>query len=241
MSTTGPTTKEEERMSKSKRFRVPSSQDSEPSKKAFAQMLIGGMRSAGVSGDIPYDAEEYCLRDASGEPLDLEIAYREYCSTASQFRAGVLQHWVSALCGLTKQMPENFEDARPSLLPLVVERVFHDVDTLRTGLGGGEASDWPFQPIGEHLAVGLVHDMPKASPWIRQGTLNKWGVTFGDAMTIATENLKQLPYSITGPESGVYVFANRDDYDASRLLLLDVIRQLPLQGDPIAVAPRGTR
>jgi hypothetical protein len=89
------------------------------------------------------------------------------------------------------------------------------------------------------LAAGLVYDMHEAMRSIVQNDLDNWGVTFYEAMEVARENLKQLPQKFIGPEegSGVYLSANGDNYDASRLLLVDLIHQFNLDGDPIAMAP----
>ena len=88
-----------------------------------------------------------------------------------------------------------------------------------------------------------MYDMPDAMRSIVQDDLDNWGVTFYEAMEVAKENLKRLPQKFMGPEegSGVYLSANGDNYDASRLLLVDLIRQFNLHGDAIAMAPtRGT-
>ena len=225
-------------MSKFKRFRVTCERYSgAPSKDEFAKMFIDGIHHAGMSGDIHYDAEEFRLCIEDWIALELRNAYREYCLATSENRTKVLQHWVRAWCRSKIPIPADFENARHDLFPLVVERVFHDVDNLRMELEGDQSSDWPYEIIGEHLAVGLVYDLPETMLWIRQETLDKWGVTFVEAMKVATENLKQLPHVVNNPEPGVYVFDNHDDYDASRLLLPGVIRQLPVKGNPIAIAP----
>jgi hypothetical protein len=48
-----------------------------------------------------------------------------------------------------------------------------------------------------------------------------------------------LPCRFIGPEtgSGVYLSVTSDNYDASRLLLLDAIRQLDVEGELVAMAP----
>ena len=53
------------------------------------------------------------------------------------------------------------------------------------------------------------------------------------------ENLSSLPAKFIGPQSGegVYLSATGDSYDASRLLLTDIIRQFKVKGDPIAMIP----
>ena len=64
-------------------------------------------------------------------------------------------------------------------------------------------------------------------------------MTFYEAMEVARENLSALPAKFVGPQSGegAYLSATGDSYDASRLLLTDIIRQFKVKGDPVAMIP----
>ena len=225
-------------MAKYKRLMIaPEQYIDAPKPDEFANMLIAGLHRAGMRGDIRYDADEFCLRNEGWAPLKLANAYREYCTATSENRTKVLQHWVRAWLRSKQQMPEDFEDARHDFLPAVRARAFYASANLWAVVEGNDPPDWPYQPIGEHLAVGLVYDMPESMKMIWQKDLDKWGVKFDEVMEIAMNNLRQLPQEFDNPEQGVYVTVNHDDYDVSRLLFLDVIRQLRVNGDPIAVAP----
>jgi hypothetical protein len=96
-----------------------------------------------------------------------------------------------------------------------------------------------YQVIGEHLAVSLVYDLPEAMRSIVETDFERWGITLYEALEAASDNQRQLPHSFIGPEEGegVYLSATNDYYDASRLLLLDTIRQLRVKGDHIAMVP----
>ena len=67
---------------------------------------------------------------------------------------------------------------------------------------------------------------------ITQENLDGWGVTFYEAMEAARHNLTQLEHAFIGPKEGegVYLCAATDGYDSSRLILLDLIRQLRVAG-----------
>jgi hypothetical protein len=58
-------------------------------------------------------------------------------------------------------------------------------------------------------------------------------------LEVATENLKQLQHAFIGPEegTGVYLSMSHDNYDASRLLLLDMVRKMQVKGDAVAMIP----
>ena len=74
---------------------------------------------------------------------------------------------------------------------------------------------------------------------IPQASLDAWGVTFYEALEAATENLSSMEAKFVGPESGegAYLSATGDNYDSSRLLLKDAIRQFQVKGDHIAMIP----
>ena len=69
--------------------------------------------------------------------------------------------------------------------------------------------------------------------------LKRWRVTFYEALEAARENLTKLPSRFIGPKEGegVYLSATNDNYDASRLLLLDMIRGFQVKGEYVAMAP----
>lgn len=107
----------------------------------------------------------------------------------------MLQKWVRAWFVSEKNIPEEYEDVRPDLLPAVRGRAYYDVTRLRLQLAGNTTAEWPYQPLGEHLSVGLVYDMHEAMLTIRQEGLDNWGVTFYEAMEAARENLAQLQHA----------------------------------------------
>lgn len=210
-----------------------------PSEEQFAKMLMESIQRAGETGAIHFDPEEYALTNPNKGVLNLGNAYREYCSTPQDARQDVFDKWVRGWFVVGKPAPEDYEDVRHDLLPVVRGRAYFDLTELELVASGKSGLPCPYQPLGEHLAVGLVYDMREAMRSIQQEDLDAWGVTFYEAMEVAMDNLRQLPMQFIGPEkgSGVYLSANNDDYDASRLLLTDLIGRFNLDGDPIAMVP----
>ncbi len=135
--------------------------------------------------------------------------------------------------------PLRLEDVRPDLLPGVRSRSFFDLTSLRTEIEGGKRDPPPYQVLGEHFGVGLVYDTPELMGWMQQSKFDAWGITLYEALEIARENLKAHPAKFVGPQSGTgaYLSVTRDGYDASRLLLTDMIRAFKLKGEPIAMVP----
>ena len=60
---------------------------------------------------------------------------------------------------------------------------------LMMQLDGNVLGEIPYHPLGDHLAIALVYDLPEAMQTIGQERLDKWGVTLYEAMEVARENL----------------------------------------------------
>jgi hypothetical protein len=92
--------------------------------------------------------------------------------------------------------------------------------------------------VGEHLALSLVYDLPTSMRTIGQEDLDNWQVTLFEALEAARDNLLQIgSQAILYCGQGVYVSATGDNYDASRMVLLDRVRQLEVRGRHIAMIP----
>ena len=208
-----------------------------PTKDDFAKLMMDRIRQAGEKGKIVYEREDFSLR-GEGKAIAamfLTNAYTEYCSAPADARENVVKLWVRNWFGALKEMPEEFEDVKPDLLPVVRSRAHFEVNNLEFDAGRSLTYD----PLAEHFGIGVVYDLPDSMRSISQSNLDAWGVTFYEALEIAKENLMAIPSKFIGPESGegLYVSATGDSYDSSRLLLTDVIRQFRVKGDPIAMIP----
>jgi uncharacterized protein YtpQ (UPF0354 family) len=207
----------------------------EPTQDTFAQWVSDGIRKAGATCEIVYDPERFSLSqaDKDGTVMFLANAYQEYCSAAESIRPRIIQRFVRSWFIGAIALPESFEDLHPDLLPIVRTRYYFDL--TRTNAGRGTVL--PHQVLGEHLGIGLVYDLPQAMRSITQDNLDGWGVTFYEAMEAARHNLIQLQHAFIGPTQGegVYLCVANDGYASSRLILLDVIRQLRVAGDPVAM------
>jgi hypothetical protein len=209
-------------------------------KDKFAKLVMDGVRRAGETRKLDYDRQQFRLRPL-GEPwpiMNLGNMYDEFCSAAAEAREQVVRTAVRNWFADRKELPALFEDVHPDLLPSVRSRSYGEFTLLQLEVAGAVEANWPQHIIGDHLAVGLVYDMPDSMRLIQQGDLDDWGVTFYEALEAARDNLKQMPEQVfLSPRDGVYVSATGDNYDASRMVLLDVIRQLPVQGDYVAMIP----
>jgi uncharacterized protein YtpQ (UPF0354 family) len=212
-----------------------------PTKADFAKLMMDRIHQAGETGNITYDPEEDRIRGEGERAMVIFLgnAYTEYCAAAEDHREGILKHWVRNWFSAFRDLPEDFEDVKPDLLPVVRSRWHYELVSLSAELEGGRPEHGLYQTLAEHLAVGLVYDLPDSMRSISHANLEAWGVTFYEALEIARENLMKLPSKFIGPPSGegVYLSVTRDSYDAARLLLPDLIRHFQVKGDPIAMIP----
>jgi hypothetical protein len=110
---------------------------------------------------------------------------------------------------------------------------------LQAQIDGGDASklEIPEYEIGTHLVASLVYDLPEMMKSINKEQLDKWGVSYYEALEIARENLEQASFAYAQIGDGCYASATGDSYDACRLLLPAQIGRFQVKGDRIAMVP----
>jgi len=214
-----------------------------PGRDQFAKLVLAELRKSGSDTQLQYDREQFLIQRGRDGFINLANLYQEYCQSPRGQRPQVLDRFIRG-CLRTSgfELPEDFADVHPDLLPVVRSRFYLESVLLQSKARGGEAVAVPQQFIGEHLSLSLVYDLPQAMRSIIQDDLAKWGVTFYEAAEAARENLQQMgdvSFATLQDEGGdgVYISANGDNYDASRLIMLDLIRKMPVRGDYIAMVP----
>jgi uncharacterized protein YtpQ (UPF0354 family) len=214
--------------------------DKPPSKDRFAKQVIDAIRKAGEKDNIRYDREEFRLTgEGQGRHIcNLENIYREYCGANQQIRSILMRNFVRSWFAHEKGVPESFEDVNPDLLPVVRARGYYEVTSLQLRAQGMNDAGCPYRPVAEHLAVGLGYDLPESIVQIRQDNLTTWGVTFEQALEAACENLRGVSdQGLQEAAPGVWRSPWHDNYDAARLMLLDMVRSYPVEGDPVVMTP----
>jgi hypothetical protein len=214
-----------------------------PSREKFAQLVMAELRRMGHGVNLKFNSEQFLIERGSDGFVNLANLYHEYCQTPRGERAKVLDRFIRGCIGTTGfELPEDFGDVHPDLLPVVRSRFYLESVALQSRARGGEGLAVPQQTIGDHLSLSLVYDLPQAMRSIIQDDLDKWGVTFYEAIEAARQNLEQIgnvafaSLQSAGNE-GVYISTTGDNYDASRLVMLDLVRKFPVRGDYIAMVP----
>jgi hypothetical protein len=199
------------------------------------------IRGLGFGGKLNYDAENFKLDvgDGNHNALYLNNAYQEYLNAARAARAEVLRKFASLpLLSLEDREPP-LDEAKANLLPRVQSRAYHEQIRLRFSLRPGMAKTaFIHRPFAKDLVLDVVYDHPEMIQSVSARSLEEWGITFEQALAIAKENLwrrSNEPWEEVAP--GVHLSPWRDTHDAGRLYLHDLIWQLPVKGDHVAIAP----
>ena len=197
----------------------------------FARLLIERLRRGGETRPIEYDREDFllCIGD---DTYRLGNLFYYYTSYRGRRRDEYLCTQVRAWFVTQKGLPPCLTDVKADLLPKLESRAELDAEKLDR--------DWkaacPYQLIGEHLGLTLVYDLPDAFARLSESHLKKWGVSLDEAMTVARQNLLTLPMPVfVSPHPGVHVSRTGDNYDATRLILTEVVGELPVSGATIAM------
>jgi uncharacterized protein YtpQ (UPF0354 family) len=211
-----------------------------PDRDAFAAMIIEQLRRAGEKAEITYDAQAFRLR-VQGEHTNvanLNNLYGEYLRAGPAERARLVRNYVRSWFAPLKGLPEDFEDLHPDLLPSVRPRAYIELNLLRMRLQGIDHPAWPYRPLGRHLAVSLVYDLPESLVQLQQRHLDDWKVTFADALDRAVANLRGISghrFEEAGP--GVWRSPWQDNLDASRLVLPELLSGHDVEGEVVAMVP----
>ena len=139
----------------------------------------------------------------------------------------------------TAVIPDTLEDIGDDLLPVVRPLSFFEFNGLRLKIRGTEAAEnWPYQELADHLGVGLVYDLPRAMQHVMRDHIDAWGSSLYECLERARDNLREMcDLEFSRINDQVFLCSMSDDYDPSRLLLEDEIRELPVTGKPIAMVP----
>ncbi len=221
-----------------------------PGKTNFAQLLITALKKAGDAREIRYEESHFRLvffsKGEDSGVLNLSNLYHEYCAADKSDREARIREMVRAALSHLKEIPADFSDASHDIRPRLwtrgtFERLKLNQQFRRQQGGDGQNDadklDWPLEPVGEHLYLSLVYDLPESVRSISNDDLEQWGVTYREAREVALQNLRttELAYTSVGKE--LYVSATGDSYDATRLVLTALFGGLEIEGNPVAMVP----
>jgi hypothetical protein len=211
-----------------------------PSRDKFARMLQQAIEKAGEKEPILYDPERFCLH-SKGEgvnTLNLTNAYNEYCGASKEQKPSVVHNFVQTWFAHRKEMPDDFESARHDLLLGIRTRMVFEHTAMKMKMDGHAEFNWPYRALAESLGIGLIYDLPSSMVQVQQHLLDQWKATFEEAYEVACENLRGITkHTLNEVAPGVQASPWQDNYDPSRMLLVDYIRHHEVVGDPVVMVP----
>ena len=214
-----------------------------PSCKSMSLLPLPPRKSDGRSDpdDLQYNAAGgRILRRKDGEPggvINLGNMFHAYRQAPRSGRPEALRFFARATLAHARAVPEDYEAARPDLRARLWPLAALEKQRLRGLLGEPGGPDLPAEPVGEHLVATLAYDWPEAVQSLAADNLERWGVTYYEAMEDARRNLHESTLGYAAIGDGFFSFLSGDTYDATRLLLVDRVRTLEVRGRHVAMVP----
>lgn len=212
-----------------------------PSQEKFAAQLIRAIREVDANCQFEYDADEFRLvQQGNGATVNLANIYHEHCALPRRERKEHLNALAQVFAvSQDDKLPEDFDEARPNLRPRIYNRsTFAFIDLEHRLKGEPNELDIPLYPLGSHLYSSLAYDTEHAMRSISNEELDKWGVTYYEALEIACRNLDEASMAYTKLGGGFHSAVSGDSYDSARILLVDKVRSMEVEGDHIALVPQ---
>ncbi|MCE9556350.1 MAG: hypothetical protein K8T91_23625 [Planctomycetes bacterium] len=207
-----------------------------PSPEAFANLFMAELLRHGLAST--FDPANFYLRAADSQVINLGNFYKEHCLLPKEQRKDHIRKSVTACLVAQQDLPEEFEDAKPDLrIKLWCRATIEKLDLERMIEANKKGVDLPLQSVGEHLYATVVYDFPNSVRSVSSEEVSKWGVTPYEAMEVAKQNLAEDNFAFANIGDRLYAAVTGDSYDASRLLLVDLIRSLKVDGDHVAMVP----
>lgn len=207
----------------------------------FAKSFIAALQKAGDPRDAVYEAAQFRLvfsKDGEQQGvLNLGNLFAEFQQVEPEGQQQCLSELVRAALSHLKEMPEDFDAASYDIRPRLWARATFEQIRLRSRLSDQPAPDWPLEPIGDHLFLSLVYDLPESVRSIANQDLKEWGVTYWEAREVALQNLGETELVIASLGDELFASNTGDTYDATRMILPGLVQQLPVVGQPILMVP----
>ena len=205
----------------------------------YAAKLIPLLEKRRPGLRLHYDPATREITDRGGE-LAYHFAvgnvYREYLSVPAAQQADALEHVARSMSTMSsgaRDLP--LTDARARLRPVVRAGLYFEIDLQ---LGKATTDDGTLsEPLGDATAIGIGVDSPDSISLATVKQLASWKLSFAEAKDIAIANLRAMNLGFEKVAPGVWASAAHDNYDSSRLLLVDEINALGLAPPVVAMIP----
>jgi hypothetical protein len=133
-------------------------------------------------------------------------------------------------------VPESFDAARRVLSVRPMGALTMQLRHLRLALQGAAEAVDVVQPIAADLSVGMYLDLPDADLAVSAAQLARWGVTLPQALDAAVAAGFGHPVPRSQRIEAVHLYQDLR-FAGTALLRPELIRGLPVDGDPVILLP----
>jgi hypothetical protein len=209
-----------------------------PGRERFARSAVEALVASGVPRDaISYDPEHYEI-EVEDNRWYLDGAYRQACLAWPWQRRGIVRRLAAVHLQSRRAEEPSLDAVRDRLLPGVRHTWGLGFVALKARTEGREPLDVPGLPLGPWLRASVFVDHEQSTALVTAPDLERWGLSFEQALALASENLKARSTApLTALAEGLYHSPWQDFYDPSRLLLPELLAPLDLRGDPVVALP----
>lgn len=204
----------------------------------FAKIVAQSLRRCGDDRRATYDKANFrLLHTKEGKDAgvtNLVNLFKEYTAAPKEERSAMLIRVCKGFVN-RMEMPDDFEDVKPDLLPSLRNSSMLEIMRLEGEIAGKPALDPVHLSLTDELVVCIVYDLPSSMRFIVQEDLAKWDIAFYQALEIAQQNLIEREFRAISLGTNLFIIETDDAYDGTRLLLKDTIRNMKLDGLPIAM------
>lgn len=212
-----------------------------PSPERLARRIVKALGRSGAT-DVRRAAGsleiQFHSADGATVVLNLENLYRA-CRFSWPWRRKALRERYLRPYFEELEIPSTWAEAAPDVFPALRDTFGFEAVRIQRLIEKRETHDLPAgRLLSDRLAIYLVYELPEHTVPLSAEALNRWGVTFDQALQRALANFEdETEAKWNRPFPGVLVSAWNDDYDATRLLIGSILRDVELEGAPVAFVP----
>lgn len=204
----------------------------------FASDIIKIYHEKGFEGDFTWDRKTSTLKFDDGRLMNLKNMYEEHKNHSKEEIQNFINSFVQSIEESETEL--EWEHAKENIYPRIktqsdvaIRNLYFRSQGVADDVSGSEL--WP---LGADLVYELVLDSDVNITTISNDQIDKWGISIADANTLALENFKAVstdPFDEVSP--GLYRSSWEDNYDASRILLPELLAIYPVKGDLVVAIP----
>jgi len=203
----------------------------------FADIALDALRRTWPEHTFALEREKFQIRQSDGLLINLHNIFTDYRRADPAMRKQQLDRFVRGIVS-TGSSEDVYEEVKNRLLPVL--RNLSGVDLMRI-----EAADEKtlsdimcFRPLSDDLGIALAIDSELNIKQIGDDVLKRWNKTFDEVLQVAVDNLRhQAAPAFHEVSRRLFASHYGDYYDAARILVHELIWQLPVGAQPVAMVP----